>query len=204
MPGHLRTRLRRALTGADKAKAATTNANRTEAESDFYLPGEKMPQLKYRRAVDPEHKLRLEAFSFKTAWRRRSQASLYSPMGSRLPSRRGSFRSRRSRSRSMARSRRSSVSASSDYDPEETWVDSGIGASIDGDERPAGIREASDDEGDVLNGMSWSSSIPARLTRRSWALTQPYRRPSRREMEAIYCPPPFEFNTANLASRHRV
>jgi hypothetical protein len=52
----------------------------------------------------------------------------------------------------MARSRRSSFSTASDYDAEE-WVDSGIGASIAGDERPAGIREASDDEGDVLNGV---------------------------------------------------
>lgn len=67
-----------------------------------------------------------------------------------MPSRRGSFRSRRSRSRSMHRSRRSSFS--SDYDTEE-WVDSGIGASIAGDDRPANIREASDDEGDVLNGL---------------------------------------------------
>jgi hypothetical protein len=50
----------------------------------------------------------------------------------------------------MHRSRRGSCS--SDYDAEE-WVDSGIGASIAGDDRPANIKEASDDEGDVLNGM---------------------------------------------------
>ncbi|KAL5115474.1 hypothetical protein ACEQ8H_006615 [Pleosporales sp. CAS-2024a] len=150
MPGHLRTRLRRALTGqAGKAKAADA-----DADDDYYKPGEKMPPLKYRRPVDPEHKKKLEAFSFSTAWRRRSHTSLYSPMGSRLPSRRNSCRSRRSRSRSMARSRRSSVSHGSDYDQEE-WVDSGIGASIAGDERPANIKEASDDEGDVLNvGLS--------------------------------------------------
>ncbi|KAF2828082.1 hypothetical protein CC86DRAFT_203976 [Ophiobolus disseminans] len=157
MPGHLRTRLRRVLTGqgegAPKGKSGKGSKN-TEPEDDFYKPGEKMPPLKYRRAVDPEHKRTLEAFSFSTAWRRRSHTSLYSPMGSRLPSRRGSFRSRRSRSRSMARSRRSSFSTSSDYEGEE-WVDSGIGASIAGDERPANIREASDDEGDVLNvGLS--------------------------------------------------
>jgi hypothetical protein len=200
----LRTRLRRALTGADgKSKTATTTAKHTEAESDFYLPGEKMPQLKYRRPVDPEHKERLEAFSFKTAWRRRSQSSLYSPMGSRLPSRRGSFRSRRSRSRSMARSRRSSVSASSDYDPEETWVDSGIGASIDGDERPAGIREASDDEGDVLNGVYCARSVSeCGLTHHSWAISQSHRRPSRRETKAIDCPPPVELDPADITPRH--
>lgn len=126
-----------------------------------------MPPLKYRRPVDPEHKARLEAFSFSTAWRRHSNASLYSPMGSRLPSRRSSFRSRRgrSRSRSKVRSRRGS-SVSSDYDPEE-WVDSGIGASIAGDERPANIKEASDDEGDVLNvGLSRNPTEDPRDARR--------------------------------------
>ncbi|KAF2845942.1 hypothetical protein T440DRAFT_252500 [Plenodomus tracheiphilus IPT5] len=153
MPGQLRSRLRRVLTGEEGhsgplGKFKSRNHKQPLPESDFYLPGEKMPPLKYRRPVDPEHKKRLEAFSFSTAWRRHSNASLYSPMGSRLPSRRSSFRSRRSRSRSMHRSRRSSVS--SEYDHEE-WVDSGIGASIAGDDRPANIREASDDEGDVLN-----------------------------------------------------
>lgn len=156
MPGHLRTRLRRALTGQaeggplSKIKGHKGPKN-NDPDDDYYKPGEKMPPLKYRRAVDPEHKKTLEAFSFSTAWRRRSHTSLYSPMGSRLPSRRNSCRSRRSRSRSMARSRRSSFSTASDYDEEE-WVDSGIGASIAGDDRPANIREASDDEGDVLNG----------------------------------------------------
>ncbi|CAA9960909.1 hypothetical protein PTMSG1_04293 [Pyrenophora teres f. maculata] len=146
MPGHLRTRLKRVLTAGSHR-----HAKPDEPESDFYKPGEKMPPLKYRRAVDPEHKKKLEAFSFSTAWRRHSNASLYSPMGSRLPSRRSSFR-RRSRSRSMHRSRRGSCA--SDYDAEE-WVDSGIGASIAGDDRPANIKEASDDEGDVLNvGLS--------------------------------------------------
>ncbi|KAH7081034.1 hypothetical protein FB567DRAFT_118769 [Paraphoma chrysanthemicola] len=158
MPGQLRTRLRRALTGQAEggplSKIKSRQSKNCDPDDDYYKPGEKMPPLKYRRAVDPEHKKRLEAFSFSTAWRARSRTSLYSPMGSRLPSRRGSCRSRRSRSRSMARSRRSSFSTASDYDAEE-WVDSGIGASIAGDERPANIREASDDEGDVLNvGLS--------------------------------------------------
>lgn len=158
MPGALRSRLRRVLTGqegeggiAGKIKHGKSSKT-AQPESDFYLPGEKMPPMKYRRPVDPEHKKTLEAFSFKKAWRRRSHQSLYSPMGSRLPSRKGSFRSRRSRSRSVHRSRRSSFQ--SDYDEDdETWVDSGIGASISDSERPANIREASDDEGDVLNGV---------------------------------------------------
>ena len=56
----------------------------------------------------------------------------------------------------MHRSRRGSCT--SEYDAESEWVDSGIGASIAGDDRPANIKEASDDEGDVLNGVyicSW-------------------------------------------------
>ena len=125
----------------------------TEPESDFYKPGEKMPPMKYRRPVDPEHKKNLEAFTWKKAWRRRSHQSLYSPMGSRLPSRKGSFRSRRSRSRSVHRSRRSSFHSDYDHEDDDTWVDSGIGASISDSDRPANIREASDDEGDVLNGV---------------------------------------------------
>ncbi|OAL56210.1 hypothetical protein IQ07DRAFT_496299 [Pyrenochaeta sp. DS3sAY3a] len=168
MPGQLRTRLRRVLTGSPDdggplSKFKSKNGKSTLPESDFYQPGEKMPPLKYRRPVDPEHKKHLEAFNFGTAWRRRSHTSLYSPMGSRLPSRRSSFR-RRSRSRSVARSRRSSFS--SDYDAEE-WVDSGIGASIAGDDRPANIREASDDEGDVLNvGLSRNPTEDPRDARR--------------------------------------
>ncbi|KZM24691.1 uncharacterized protein EKO05_0007098 [Ascochyta rabiei] len=160
MPGALRSRLRRVLTGQEGEGGIAAKIKHgkhpkpAQPESDFYLPGEKMPPMKYRRPVDPEHKKNLDAFSFKKAWRRRSHQSLYSPMGSRLPSRKGSFRSRRSRSRSVHRSRRSSFH--SDYDEDdETWVDSGIGASLSDSDRPANIREASDDEGDVLNvGLS--------------------------------------------------
>jgi hypothetical protein len=57
---------------------------------EYYKPGEKIPQPKYRRPVDPAHKERLEAFSFAKAWRRMSIHSQYSPMGSRMSSRRGS------------------------------------------------------------------------------------------------------------------
>jgi hypothetical protein len=60
MPGHLRTRLKRVLTGNQDKKNA---AKQAKPESDFYQPGEKMPPLKYRRAVDPEHKKKLEAFT---------------------------------------------------------------------------------------------------------------------------------------------
>jgi hypothetical protein len=58
----------------------------------MYKPGERIP-YKYRRPVDKKHKETLEAFNFADAWneRRKSFASQYSPMGSRLPSRRNSM-----------------------------------------------------------------------------------------------------------------
>lgn len=172
MPGALRSRLRRVLTGQEGEGGIAGKMKRSkkeeEPESDFYKPGEKMPPMKYRRPVDPEHKKNLEAFTWKKAWRRRSHQSLYSPMGSRLPSRKGSFRSRRSRSRSVHRSRRSSFHSDYDHDDDDdTWVDSGIGASISDSERPANIREASDDEGDVLNvGLSRNPTQDPRDTQR--------------------------------------
>merc|ERR1711939_1295015 len=51
-----------------------------------------------RRAVDKKHKETLESFNFAEAWneRRKSFASQYSPMGSRLPSRRSSLEFQRS------------------------------------------------------------------------------------------------------------
>lgn len=62
----------------------------------IYKPHE-MPRAKYRRPVDPDHQQTLQSYSLRTAFadmRRRSGVSQYSPMGSRLPSRRGSFSSR--------------------------------------------------------------------------------------------------------------
>ncbi len=41
-----------------------------------------MPKPKFR-APDPEHKEKLEAFSWTTAWRRKSDQSMVSPMSSR-------------------------------------------------------------------------------------------------------------------------
>ena len=67
---------------------------------NVYKPHE-MPQLRYKRPADPKHRQHLEAYSLEKAFKgigskRRSRGSLYSPMGSRLPSRIGSIASRRS------------------------------------------------------------------------------------------------------------
>lgn len=66
-----------------------TNTSTIEGRkgSHIYQPGEKMPPMKYRRPVAKEHKDHLEAFDFATAWRRVSRHSIYSPHGSRMPSR---------------------------------------------------------------------------------------------------------------------
>ncbi|MCJ1397528.1 hypothetical protein MMC11_000722 [Xylographa trunciseda] len=67
-----------------------------KGDGNVYKAGEAMPKLKYRAPVDPQHKDRLEAFSFGSTWeaiRRKSGVSQYSPMGSRMPSRMGSLAS---------------------------------------------------------------------------------------------------------------
>ena len=73
-----------------------TTASTTPRDNNVYQPGEKMPPMKYRRPVQKEHKEKLESFQFSKAWRRRSDMSQYSPMGSRLPSRMNSMKSRQS------------------------------------------------------------------------------------------------------------
>ena len=78
---------------------------------NIYKPHE-MPAPRYKRTPDPRHKQNLEAYSWDNAFatlKRKSIGSLYSPMGSRLPSRIGSIASRRSGRRSAAPSRSQSV-----------------------------------------------------------------------------------------------
>lgn len=55
----------------------------------MYQPGERIP-YKYRRPVERAHREKLEAFTFDNAWKRCSHGSQYSPMGSRMPSRKNS------------------------------------------------------------------------------------------------------------------
>jgi hypothetical protein len=76
--------------GSDSSSNSETSSTRSVRNSNTYKPGEKIPQ-KYRRPVDKAHKEKLEAFSFANAWRRKSFQSVYSPMGSRMPSQRNSI-----------------------------------------------------------------------------------------------------------------
>lgn len=150
----LRTRLRRAFTRSSQDDSSSLSKSSTKdskrKDSNVYQPGEKMPPLKYRRPVDKKHKEHLEAFSFAKAWRRKSDQSIYSPMGSRMPSRKNSIISVRRRSMGTRK-------GSSRGNEGGVGVDSGVGSSI-GDRdmsigAEANIKEGSDEEGDVANGM---------------------------------------------------
>lgn len=87
-----RQRVKRAFTRSSTSSSGDTSLSKSNSRknSNVYQAGEKMPPLKYRRPVAKEHKEKLESFSFAHAWRRKSDQSQYSPMGSRLPSRKNS------------------------------------------------------------------------------------------------------------------
>lgn len=74
------------------SKASSNNSSRERWPSNVYKPGEVMPRPKYRKPPTKEHKEALESFSFADAWRRKSFQSVYSPMGTRAPSRKNSSR----------------------------------------------------------------------------------------------------------------
>ncbi|KAG2168777.1 hypothetical protein D6C90_08632 [Aureobasidium pullulans] len=119
-----RERIKKALRKASPNSSLRTSSTKDSSKdrdrwpSNVYKPGEPMPRAKYRAPVKKEHKEKLESFSFSAAWRRRSFMSEYSPMGTRMPSRRASLISRKSfggrsslsRRNSMSMSRRNSVS----------------------------------------------------------------------------------------------
>lgn len=156
----LRTRIKRAFTFGSQDEdnlSKTSSKSSKRVDPNVYQPGEKMPPLKYRRPVNPEHKAKLESFSWQKAWRRRSEQSLYSPMGSRMPSRKNSKSTLGRRSFQSRRSARSISERKSLRGNDGIGVDSGFGGSIDGDLDPRRLarhKEDSDDEGDVLNGKS--------------------------------------------------
>jgi hypothetical protein len=181
----LKTRLKRAFTrgsadgeGVSLGKLSSRSSKKSQPMPDpnVYQPGEKMPPMKYRRPVDPAHKAHLESFSWTSAWRRRSVGSVYSvysPMGSRLPSRKASRttlgrksigarsiggRSRKSFGAASQRSLRGRGISTRDLDEEA--VDSGFGGSVFGDDmdQHPDIREGSDEEGDITNGTFPSTS----------------------------------------------
>jgi len=97
----IRERLKKTFSRNSASGVGSENSSNADSNHDVYKPGEKMPTSKYRRPVAKEHKENLEAFSFAKAWRRKSNTSMYSPMGSRMQSRKNSAepqQGRRSRS----------------------------------------------------------------------------------------------------------
>lgn len=160
----LRSRLRRAFTRASHDDPQLVKGKKSKNyDPNVYQPGEKMPPLKYRRPVAPEHKAHLESFEWAKAWRRKSATSIYSPMGSRMVSRKSSFQSFRTRRSVRSVSRRSQSKPRGGDDYREN--DSGIGASISDDHQ---LREHSDEEGDVTNvGLSRNPTEDPKRPRKS-------------------------------------
>ncbi|KAF2726347.1 hypothetical protein K431DRAFT_6638 [Polychaeton citri CBS 116435] len=74
-----------------KSDSNSSSPSRDRWPSNVYKPGEPMPRPKYRAPPKKEHKEKLDSFSFADSWRRKSQQSMYSPMGTRAPSRRHSL-----------------------------------------------------------------------------------------------------------------
>ena len=94
-----RARMKRAFTrSSSSGSSSNSSSSLSKVESrgigdpKIYQPGEAMPRPKYRAPVDKKHKAMLDSFSFNPSSRRRSadNGSLYSPMGSRMPSRNNS------------------------------------------------------------------------------------------------------------------
>lgn len=107
-------RIFRSKSRSDSLSQTSTNgSDRDRWPSNVYKPGETMPRPKYRAPPQKEHTEKLEAFSFADAWRKKSFQSNYSPMGTRAPSRRASFLSRKSIGGRSTRSVRKSVSGRS-------------------------------------------------------------------------------------------
>ncbi|KAF1998399.1 hypothetical protein P154DRAFT_251309 [Amniculicola lignicola CBS 123094] len=175
----LRTRIKRAFTrGSNDENGRKTSKPKKIVDPNVYQPGEKMPPMKYRRPVDPVHKEKLEAFAWTTAWRRKSDHSVYSPMGSRMPSRKASL-STLGRKSIGGRSTRKLSSRGTDI----IGVDSGIGGSVvgDGDGAAEGqLKEGSDEEGDVSNvGLSrHPTNDPTSPRRKSSSIRSPSLRSS--------------------------
>lgn len=95
--------------GSDLTHTSSKSSKKQKAEQadNVYKSGELMPKPKYRGPYNKEHQEKLSSFSFSDAWksRRKSDNSMYSPLGSRLPSQVGSLKSRKSLGGARSRQR---------------------------------------------------------------------------------------------------
>lgn len=159
----IRERIRRVFTRSsdDSSRSTKSSVKSSKKDSSIYQPGEKMPPLKYRRPVNPEHKAALESFSWAKAWRRNSEQSVYSPMGSRMPSRKTSHSTIGRRSiggRSSITGGWRGTERGGDGEGSGSAVDSGIGVGVGvGSDQ---VKEGSDEEHNVSNGRNLPQSLP--------------------------------------------
>ncbi|KAF2743952.1 hypothetical protein M011DRAFT_200277 [Sporormia fimetaria CBS 119925] len=162
----IRARLKRVLTfGKDSDSKRDPRLNDPNI---YYQPGEKMPPLKYRRPVAPEHKAHLEAFNWDHAWRPHSVISQYSPMGSRLHSR-CSSRVNVSRlscevtvdARQSMESEESLHTGKDSRSNDGFGVDSGFGGSLSDETLNHTTSHADTEDSDATNGSSPSPATSA-------------------------------------------
>lgn len=157
----IRERLRKTFGGKKKDGSSSSGKSSTSSDPthytgrtdiEYYKPHE-IPKSKYRGRVDPEHKERLETYSFADAFdqarRRGSQAlsGIMSPGGTKSQSRRTSYMSHVSRDAPIARST-AATPAPVDIDNPLSRRPTTAG------QHAALIRENSDDDTNVMNSES--------------------------------------------------
>lgn len=161
----IRDKLRKTFGGKKKEGSSSSGTSSTSSDPtyytgrtdiEYYKPHE-IPKSKYRGRVDPEHKERLDAYSFGDAFnqvrRRSSQAlsGIMSPGGTKSQSRRTSYMSH------VSRDARSTATT-----PAPNEIDNPMSRRPTNAGQPAAlIRENSDDDTDVLNSESTSSRYSA-------------------------------------------
>lgn len=138
--------------GSTPSTGSDPNHYTGRTDIEYYKPHE-IPKSKYKGKVDPEHKERLEAYSFADAFstvrRKSSQAlsGIMSPGGTKSQSRRPSYMSHMSKASKDGR--KSVPSTPGPHDGHSPLSRQGTAS-----EKPPAplIRENSEDDTDVLNG----------------------------------------------------
>jgi len=115
---------RNSQSSTNSEDSSTISGSDGKTHGNTYQPGEKIPQ-KYRRPVEKAHREKLESFSFANAWRRKSYQSIYSPMGSRMPSRKNSVEVQTGRRSMTARRGDSYVGQVAESEHDESDVGNG-------------------------------------------------------------------------------
>lgn len=159
----IRERLRKTFGGKKKDGSSSSGKSSTSSDPthytgrtdiEYYKPHE-IPKSKYRGRVDPEHKERLETYSFADAFdqarRRGSQAlsGIMSPGGTKSQSRRTSYMSHVSRDAPIPRSTAAT--------PAPVDIGNPLSRRPTNAGQPAAlIRENSDDDTNIMNSKSGS------------------------------------------------